>query len=213
MLKNSKNKKLRRIILRSKKNYWHRCCALTVVAIFLTSSLLVISPNVVADPTDPWWDYSWLCRKEISVDYTKVSDDLTNFPILIDITDADLISHAQSNGNDVVFTDETPTKLSHEIESYNATNGHLVAWVNIPYLSSSEDTSIYMYYGNPSADNQQDVEGTWNSDFKAVHHLKESWSTSTGHFKDSTVNNHDGTLTDANANSAIDAGMAGNGFR
>jgi MSHA biogenesis protein MshQ len=162
-----------------------------------------------------WWNTEWLYRKEIIIDQTKVTENLINFPVFIDLTDNDLFSHAQSDGDDIVFTDNTttPTKYSHEIETYNSENGHLVVWVKIPFLSSTQDTSIYMYYGNPSTTNQQDVEGTWYNGFKAVYHLKESRSTTAGHFKDSTSNNYDGTLTDANANSNTDAGVAGNGFR
>jgi hypothetical protein len=165
---------------------------------------------------DDWWNMSWLYRKEIIIDHTKVAENLVNFPIYIDIVNGDLIGHAQSDGDDFVFTTDetpTPTKLSHEIESYDSATGHLIAWVNIPSLSSTIDTSIYMYYGNPDASNQQQVETTWNNGFKAVYHLKESWSTTTGHFKDSTINNYDGTLTDADGDSSSDTGITGSAFR
>jgi hypothetical protein len=46
-----------------------------------------------------------------------------------------------------------------------------------------------MYYGNPTAVNQENPEGVWDSNFLAVHHLEETSGT---HY-DSTVNHHDGT--------------------
>jgi hypothetical protein len=171
----------------------------------------VIPVTIKADPNDPWYDNTWSFRKELRIDHTKVSENMVNYPVLIDIIDNDL--KANSSGNDIVFTDKTGTKLSHEVESYNSANGHLTAWVNVPSLSSTIDTSIYMYYGYPTASDQQDIAGTWNNGFKAVYHLKENWSTSAGHFKDSTANHYDGTLTDANGNSASDAGIIGPGFR
>jgi hypothetical protein len=45
-----------------------------------------------------------------------------------------------------------------------------------------------MYYGNPTADNQQNIEGTWDSNFLAVHHLAETSGTAF----DSTSYNNDG---------------------
>jgi hypothetical protein len=72
--------------------------------------------------------------------------------------------------------------------------------VNITHLSSTSDTILYLYYGNSTCSSQQNVAGTWNNGFKAVYHLKESWSTTTGYFKDSTTNHQDGTLTDTNSN-------------
>jgi len=119
-----------------------------------------------------WWNVDWKYRKEITIDHTKVSADLSNFPVLIDITDSDLASKAQANGNDIVFTDIDNSKINHEIELYNA--GHLIAWVNVPLVSSTVDTQIYMYYGNPSAVNQQNPSGVWDSNFEMVQHLKET---------------------------------------
>ena len=51
---------------------------------------------------------------------------------------------------DLIFRNTAGLQLDHEIESYNATNGTLVAWVRIPSLNPSGDTTIYMYYGNSS---------------------------------------------------------------
>jgi len=48
----------------------------------------------------PWWDNKWLRRKPIVIDHTKVAANLTDFPVLIDLTDADLASKAQDDGDD-----------------------------------------------------------------------------------------------------------------
>jgi len=160
-----------------------------------------------------WYDTDWLYCKELVVDYNMIQEDLTDFPVFVDVTDDDLLLHAQSDGDDIVFTNLSGAKLSHEIQLFDSGSGHLVAWVNIPFLSSLEDTVLYMYYGNSLAVNQEDVDGTWNNDFKAVYHLNEDWSTSSGHFKDSSGNEHHGTLTDADGDSSSDVGVAGSGFR
>jgi hypothetical protein len=38
---------------------------------------------------DPFME-GWTCRKQITIDHTKVAGDLTDFPVLISITDASL---------------------------------------------------------------------------------------------------------------------------
>ena len=84
-----------------------------------------------------WYSDDWLYRKEIVIDSTKVSEDLMNFPVVIDITDDDLAAYAQPNGDDILFTDYFGTKVAHEIELYEVNgSAHLVAWVNLPFLSS-----------------------------------------------------------------------------
>jgi hypothetical protein len=181
--------------------------------LLLTTSALVIIPRVTSDPNDPWWNTDWTYRKDITINHNQIVEDLTEYPLLINIIDTDFIGHTQLNGNDIAFTNQTGVKLNHEIESYDSTTGKLVAWVNIPQLSSMQDTVIYIYYDNPTSGNQQTPTGTWNANFMTVNHLKEPWSTTAGNFKDSTNNHHDGTLTDANANSSSDTGIAGKGFR
>ena len=104
------------------------------------------------------WDEGWQYRKEITIDPANGGTDLTNFPVLLAITDADLAGEALANGDDILFTgDDGATKLDHEIESYAA--GDLVAWVRVPNLSSSTHTVVYLYYGNPGAPNQENSSG------------------------------------------------------
>jgi hypothetical protein len=76
-------------------------------------------------------------------------------------------------------------KLYHEIEYFDDSSGELVAWVNIPSLSSSADTVFYIYYGNPSCSNKQSPERVWDSDYCGVWHLDD--------FRDSTKDGNDGT--------------------
>jgi len=140
------------------------------------------------DLGDPWWSTSWLYRKEITIDRTKVAGPLTNFPVLINITDNDLKVKAQSNGNDIVFTNKTGTKLNHEIELYTSSSGHLVAWVNVTSLSSTVDTVLYVYYGNLTCGSQANKVGVWRSGYRMVQHLKET----SGTHIDSTSYGNDG---------------------
>ncbi len=128
---------------------------------------------------------------------TTDSVNLSNFPVLINLaSDTSLATNAQDDADDIAFTssDET-TQLDHEIEDFNGTTGELQAWVEIPTLSASSDTVIYMYYSNSTCSSQEDVTGTWDSNHKLVHHL-DDWTTSTT--EDSTSNNNDATKRAAN---------------
>jgi hypothetical protein len=114
--------------------------------------------------------------------------------LLIDVTSDDLKPpKVRADAYDVLFMDGvgSANKLDHEIESYTSGTGHLVAWVRIPTLSSTVDTVFYMYYGNPSAANQQNKVGVWDSRFVMVQHLSET----TGTHYDSTSHHNDGTPT------------------
>ncbi len=113
--------------------------------------------------------------------------------ILIDITDSDLSSSAQSDGDDILFTSSDGTsKLAHEIENYTTGTGALRSWVKVPSVSTSVDTDIYMYYGNSGASNQESVADVW-TDYSMVWHMSEDPSGSSPQTFDSTVNAFDGT--------------------
>lgn len=138
----------------------------------------------------PWFDSDWLYRKTIVLNHSQIPSDLTNFPVNINITDTDLKTYAQSDGDDICFiAQDNITQYNHEIELYNSGTGYLSAWVNVTSLSSSTDTIINMYYGNEDATNQESVTDTWDTHFIGVYHMN-----SEEHYcYDSTINNNDGT--------------------
>jgi hypothetical protein len=119
-----------------------------------------------------------------------------NFPVLLSTTDPDLIK-AQTDGDDILFMNSTgaAVKLHHEIEVFDQATGTLLAWVNIPSLSSDEDTVLYLYYGNLNCVDQEYPEKTWDSNYILVYHMNDL---TTSIVKDSTINNNDGTKKGTN---------------
>ena len=123
-------------------------------------------------------------RRAIVIDHTKVPNtDQNNFPVLISGSYSYLASVANGgkvqnpSGFDIIFTtDPAGTgKLSHEIESYDPVTGTINFWVRVPVLSHTNDTVIYMQYGNVAVTaSQEDITGVWDGNFKAVWHLKGS---------------------------------------
>ncbi|MFX1424791.1 MAG: DUF2341 domain-containing protein, partial [Promethearchaeota archaeon] len=162
-----------------------------------------------------WADVRWKYRKNITIDHTKVVSDVTNFPVLIDIFDHDLQTKAQASGNDIIFADLEDNILDHEIEDYtriyNSTHSHLAAWVRLN-LSSSQDTQISMYYGNPLITNQENTEGVWNDNYKGVWHLKESPDGTVDEIKDSTANDNDGYTIGSMASTDLVTSKIGKGL-
>ncbi|MFX0181867.1 MAG: DUF2341 domain-containing protein, partial [Candidatus Hodarchaeota archaeon] len=139
-----------------------------------------------------WADTRCQYRKNITIDNTKVSSDLANFPVYIDLYDSDLQQKAQASGNDILFTNASGHLLDHEIEVYdrvsNSSHAHLVAWVKTN-LSSTQDTIISMYYGNPTAINQENPEGVWDNNYEFVLHMNQDPASSD--ILDSTSNGFD----------------------
>jgi hypothetical protein len=140
-----------------------------------------------------WWNPDWQYRKLVTIDHTKVSVDLKNFPVLLFYSsDKEIAKAAQPSGQDIVFVlyMDNATILNHEIEYFNHTNGQLIAWVNVTKVSATSDTKLWMYYGNPLCGDQQHVEATWDSSYVLVQHLEET----TGVVFDSTQYSNDGTV-------------------
>ncbi len=175
------------------------------LCIFLTL-ILLMSIIITAGNAYAWFDQSWGFRQVITIDSAQVPGDLTNFPILVSVTDPNLRvmpsgNVGKTNGGDILFTSsDAITQLDHEIENYDPSTGELVAWVEVPDVSATSDTVIFMYYGNPGASDQWDVDGTWDSNYLSVWHLNEDPSISNDcdggagskEICDSTSNSYDG---------------------
>lgn len=166
----------------------------------------------------------------ITVDHTKVSGDgdLTNFPILVSgtydgtgsepdirtVANGGHVQNTASGGNsgsvtvpaDLVFSPNTDgsSPYDFEIESYDASTGAIVAWVEIPTLDGDADTVLYMVYGDSSVTtSQEDVNGTWDANYKMVVHYN-------GNCVDSTSSGYDLTPENNPTYVAGKVGPAGN---
>ena len=142
---------------------------------------------------------SFRYKKTITIPASAVSADMTNYPVLVDIYDADLHSSdkVQPDGDDIVFV-QNGVVLSHDLDyfeqNYNSTHAHLVAWVLLN-VSSTTDTTFNMYYGNPVVGPQERPEEVWINSYEAVWHLNETAvdeGTAAIHY-DATSGDYDGT--------------------
>ncbi len=152
---------------------------------------------------DPWYSSSWLYRRAITIGKNMVGGgaDLTNFPTLVKVSAQDLCTTGSGGrvngaaGEDILFTDsDGTTLLDYELEKYTCSGvGNVTAWVEVPTLSYTVNTIIYMYYGGTAVSNA-DPTGLWDDNgYEAVWHLNDASSPA----QDSTSNNNDAATASA----------------
>ena len=156
-------------------------------------------------------------RRTITIDHTKVPNtDQTNFPFLFSGTYPYLATTSNgggvtsASGYDVIFTSDSAgtTGLPFERESYNGSTGAVSFWVQIPTVSHTTDTVIYLFYGNSSVTvDPSSASGTWDTNYKAVWHLPNGTTLTAN---DSTSGAHNGTLSGSTPPAAA-AGKIGGG--
>jgi hypothetical protein len=131
---------------------------------------------------------------QLEVTYQSATDSIQDFPVMVKLTGTDfqeVEDNVDADGYDIIFKAEddttcggvglAPCTLDHEIEVYDETNDLLVAWVRVPTLSATADTTIYIYYGNSSITSPtENPTGVWDSDYVAVWHLHDDFDDSTG---------------------------------
>jgi len=92
--------------------------------------------------------YGFRYRREITIDNTQNSNNLTDYQILVTLDTQSLISQGKmrSDCGDIRFTDsDGVTLLNYWQESSDK------FWVKVPSIPASSTKTIYVYYGNPDA--------------------------------------------------------------
>jgi hypothetical protein len=159
------------------------------------------------------WLSGWSDRIKITIDHTKISSSLSNFPILLHISRSsgigsddvsavfDEMTSDTNRKKIAVTTSDGTTQCYVEISYWSDVNEQAALWVKVPSISNSVDTILYLYYDNTQVDNINYVGDTgsapaqkvWDSNYVAVWHLVESGNGTTGEYKDSTSHGNNGT--------------------
>jgi cysteine-rich repeat protein len=173
-------------------------------------------------------------RMAITIDRTRIGTStgpttLSSYPLLLDVTSTNLKTtgnggHVQNaNGYDISFQGADSTTcggtstctFKYEIESYTASSGRVIAWVNIPALKTTANTAntiIYVMYGDASISSPtQNQNGTWNSSYQGVWHLNQSTSPQADSTATPANASSNGTPTPATATGLIGSGMSMSG--
>ncbi len=124
------------------------------VTLVLAIGLLLMLVNVPYTPVyaQSWWDYNWQYRIPITIT-NRISDDLYNYQILIEVDTQSLISDGKMNNDcsDIRFVAEDGTELNYWIEPQTINTANTKIWVKVPHIPGSGEVTIYMYYGNPAS--------------------------------------------------------------
>ena len=170
--------------------------ASTAGARLLAALLFVLLSALAADAQAAWYDSNWTYRKQVTVDAAQVDATLANFPVQVDLNDlgAEFLTNAKADGGDIRVTKaDGTTELPRQVilEGGAPSELHFKA----DSLSSSANTSFYIYYGNasasePAAASAYGSESVWTNSYAGVWHLNEVSGTS---ISDSTSNANTGT--------------------
>lgn len=119
--------------------------------------------------TGGWIDPAWAYRMPLVIDHLKVAGELVDFPVMVALDDPDL-AKAEPMGADLRFVDAAGNVLAHELERFGAGSATTTAWVRVPAVSATVDTTIYLYYGNPGAADAQQPSTLW-AGYAGVYHF------------------------------------------
>ncbi|MEZ5227838.1 MAG: DUF2341 domain-containing protein [Acidimicrobiales bacterium] len=100
------------------------------------------------------------------------------------------------------------TPLDHEIEDWDSASGSLIAWVRLPTVSSTTDTSFHLYYGAANAADQQRPTAVWG-DAEAVWHLDRDPAGSAPQLDDLSAHRRDGLSSGSMTSTDLVSGVAG----
>ncbi|RLC80962.1 MAG: hypothetical protein DRJ03_20730, partial [Chloroflexi bacterium] len=158
----------------------------------------------------PQLDYqNWSKKIKITIDKDSIDEDLYHFPVPIYLSASSGINNddvsavfdeltSDANRKKIAVTDiDGFTQHYVEIERWDDANEEAWLHVRVPFVSSTEDTELYLFYDSAQSDNTDAVgdvtsaERVWNNEFVLVCHMGEDPSTTT--IKDSTYHANHGT--------------------
>ncbi|MEM5810918.1 MAG: DUF2341 domain-containing protein [Candidatus Aenigmatarchaeota archaeon] len=145
-------------------------------------------------------------RKPITIDNTQNSNTLTDYQVLVTLDTASLITAGKmrSDCGDIRFTDsDGSTQLSYWLES-GCNTASTKIWVKVPSIPASSTKTIYVHYGNPSAESASNGDNTFKffDDFLGNSLDTTKWVVYSNAGGNITVSNGIATLT---SNSSINS--------
>ncbi len=168
--------------------------------------------SLTTKATTSWFNPSYSHRLTLTINKEHIGEELTDFPILVRLTSdqTHLFNTSRDDGHDLVFTDKNNQKLSHELESFDKQNNEATIWVKVPTLKPTEDTVLYLYYGNPTAEDNQNTTDVWSNGYKGVWHMSQSPVATQ---EDVTANKNDAAPVNLDEQDSRTAGKIGDAVR
>ena len=108
--------------------------------------------------------FGWNYRKALTIGNPNSEQDEYQVEVKLDSSHSDFWAHVASDGSDIRFTDsDGVTFIDFYIYHFDYTMQEAGIWVQVPEISTSAHT-IYLYYGNETATDASDIEGTFSYD-------------------------------------------------
>jgi len=150
---------------------------------------------------DPWYDSTWQYRINVTINSSRVAENVNNFPVFLDLSrfPASFFGNITNSGSDIRITlADQITEVPREVVYVNKTSLQGEVWFK-GNLSSSTDTVFWVYYGNSAASDYSKSHtyggcNVWTG-YAAVWHLQEDIADAAPETKDSTCNGNNGTLS------------------
>jgi len=123
------------------------------------------------------WLPGWSYRRTITVT-EKSGSDLVDYQVLIELNSSNFnFNHAKDDGSDIRFHDGD-VFLNYWIEKWDKNNQEAKVWVKVPSIPANGNTSFYMHYGNPDAEDESDGENTFDffDDFEGTEVDTDKWN-------------------------------------
>ncbi|NQY11745.1 MAG: DUF2341 domain-containing protein [Flavobacteriales bacterium] len=121
--------------------------------------IVAVSFSSIAQPCLTGWTY----RLPIEIDNTNNASTLTDYQVSVTVNTAELVTAGKMSaaGDDIRFLNENGDELNHYVQEGTFDSEFTEIWINVDQLPASATTSIYMYYGSPSAANTANEEATF----------------------------------------------------
>ena len=151
----------------------------------------------------------------VTIDNTKVSSTLTNYPLYVDLSDmpASFWSTVANGGGDIrVYASDGTTELAREVVSCDTSTDKGELHIKVPSVSSSVDTVIKIDVDGARSDYAVSAtygrDNTWTQ-YEAVYHMQEDPSGTAPQMIDSTGNGYDLTTSGSMTSGDLITGTIG----
>lgn len=170
--------------------------------------------------TSSWYNTLWQYRIPITIDQTRVDDDLTNFPVYVNLADLGdaFWSGVSGTGADIrVTTSDGSTEVPFELVTIATTTRSGELYFRANSVSSTTNTQFYLYYSNTAATAYASTsaygsQNVWTNGYDTVLHLHENPAGTAPQMRDVTSFGHNGTTGDSPASNRSVTGKFGNAF-
>jgi hypothetical protein len=130
-----------------------------------------------------WWDTNWENRVQVTIPATSVDEDLTDFPVFVDLNTlgTGFFADVESDGRDIRVLDDAgvPNELAFDLVDINTGSESGELHFKAASLSSSTDNVFYVYFNNPSAStyaagDTYGSEAVWSNSFDVRYALDDN---------------------------------------